>query len=92
MEFTQYILLAAVLAGATEMITRLRAKDYWVVATIATSAIIGGLFGYFNIEGLPNVVTGIAAGFGVSGVLKAIGTVGNKSAPAPSTLTEKSKS
>lgn len=91
MEFTQYVLLAAVLAGATEMLTRARAKDWWVVATIATSAVIGGLFGYFNIEGLPNVVTGIAVGFGVSGALKAISTVGQKSTPAPSTLTEKSK-
>jgi len=89
MDFTQYILLAAVIAGITELLNRLRAKDYWVVATITTAGIIGGVFGFFGIEGL-NVVTGIAAGFGASGALKIVGSVGNKSEPAPSTLTTKS--
>lgn len=83
MDITQYVLLAAVIAGITEMLNRIRAKDYWVAATVATSAIVGGLFGLFGVEGL-NLVTGIAAGFGVSGSFSAIGMVRGKSAPAPS--------
>ncbi len=89
MDITQYILLAAVIAGATEMINRVRAKDYWVATTVATSAVIGALFGAFGLEGL-NLVTGLAAGFGVSGSFSAIGMVRGKSAPAPSTPLTKS--
>lgn len=88
MDFTQYVLLAAVIAGVTELLNRARAKDWWVVATIATSAIIGGVFGYFSLEGL-TVVTGIAAGFGASGAIKLVGSVGRKSEPTPSTLLTK---
>ena len=90
MDFTQYVLLAAVIAGVTELLNRLRAKDYWVVATIATSAVIGGLFGYFEVEQL-TVVTGIAAGFGASGALKAVASVGRKSEPTPSTVLTKAR-
>ncbi len=88
MDLTQYVLLAAVIAGVTEMLNRVRAKDYWVAGTVATSAIIGGLFGLFGVEGL-NLVTGLAAGFGVSGTFSAIGMVKGKSTPAPSTLTDR---
>lgn len=83
MDLTQYILLAAVIAGVTELLNRLRAKDYWTAVTIATAATIGGLFGAFGIEGL-TLVTGIAAGFGTSGSLSALGIVGKRSSPAPS--------
>lgn len=88
MDFTQYVLLAAVIAGATELLSRARAKDWWTVATIATAATIGGVFGYFALEGL-TVVTGIAAGFGASGALKLVGSVGNKSTPHPSSVLNK---
>lgn len=90
MDFTQYVLLAAVIAGVTELLNRLRAQDYWVVASIATAGIVGGVFGALNIGGLTDVATGIAAGFGASGALKAVSSVGKKSDPAPSTLTTKS--
>ena len=89
MDFTQYVLLASVIAGVTELLNRLRARDYWVAATISTAAIIGGLFGYFEVEQL-TVVTGVAAGFGASGALKAVGSIGKKSEPAPSTILTKS--
>jgi uncharacterized membrane protein HdeD (DUF308 family) len=89
MDFTQYVLLAAVIAGVTELINRLRGQDYWVVASIATAGLVGGVFGYFGISGLPDVATGVAAGFGASGALKAVASVGRKSDPAPSTLVTK---
>jgi len=88
MELTQYVLLAAVIAGVTEMINRIRAKDYWVATTVATSALIGALFGLFGVEGL-TLVTGLAAGFGVSGSFSALGIVGKRSTPAPSTVVTK---
>lgn len=89
MDFTQYVLLAAVIAGVTELINRLRGRDYWVVASIATAGLVGGLFGHLGIGGLPDIATGIAAGFGASGALKAVSSVGRKSEPAPSTVLSK---
>ncbi len=86
MDFTQYVLLAAVIAGVTELFSRARAADWWVVATILTSGAVGAIFGYYNIGGLPDLATGIAAGFGASGALKAVSIVGRKSEPAPSTV------
>jgi hypothetical protein len=88
MDISQYILLAAVIAGVTEMLNRVRAKDYWTAVTVATAAVIGGVFGLAGVEGL-NLVTGIAAGFGTSGSLSALGIVGKRSTPAPSTALNK---
>lgn len=77
----QLALLGAVIAGATELITRLRAKDLWVAVTIVTSAVLGGLIGaYYGVD----FVSGIAAGLGVSGTIKTISALGQKSTPAPS--------
>jgi hypothetical protein len=70
-QLAQYVLLATVIAGVTELLNRLRGKDFWAATTIATSAIIGGVFGAFGIEGL-TLVSGIAAGFGVSGGISAL--------------------
>jgi uncharacterized membrane protein HdeD (DUF308 family) len=84
MELTQYVLLGAVIAGMTELLTRLRARDYWVALTIALAALIGGIFGYFHVEGLPTVVHGIAAGFGASGAITILSAFGNKSVASPS--------
>ncbi len=90
MDFTQYVLLAAVIAGVTELFSRARAKDWWVVATILTSGLVGAVFGHFEIGGLTDIATGIAAGFGASGALKAVSVIGRKSEPAPSTVLTKS--
>ena len=83
MDIANYVLLAAVIAGATELINRLRAKDWWAAVTVFTAAVIGGLFGIFGIEGL-DFITGVAAGLGTSGSLSALGMIGKKSTPAPS--------
>lgn len=88
MDFTQYVLLAAIIVGVTELINRLRARDYWVAATIVCAAIIGGIFGLLHYYPGLDLVKGIAAGFGASGALKAVGTFGNKSTPAPSNIVE----
>lgn len=78
---TQVALLGFVVAGATEFISRLRAKDAWVAATILCSAIIGGLISFhYGID----FVDGMAVGLAASGLIKTVGSLGNKSTPAPS--------
>lgn len=83
--------IGAVIAGITELFSRLRARDFWVAGTIAMAAVVGlifGLTGYF-----PNVdaVEGTIAGFATSGAITVVGSLGRKSTPQPSTLTERAK-
>lgn len=68
MDFTQYVLLTAVIAGITQLIAHLRAKDYWGATTIATAALTGLVFGFLGVEAL-DPVTGLAAGFGAAGAV-----------------------
>lgn len=91
MDVSQYVLLGAVIVGVTELINRVRGKDWWVVATIVTAGIVGGLFGFFHYYPDLDTVEGISAGFGAAGALKGISSFGNKSVPAPSSLTERSQ-
>lgn len=81
---TQIALLGLIIAGITELFNRLRGKDYWVAASIVTSAIVGGFIGMFY--GI-DFVSGMGAGLTASGFLKTISVVGRKSEPTPSTLT-----
>lgn len=82
MDFSQYLLLGAVIAGVTELLIRLRARDFWTATTVLSAAIVGGLFGYFGYEGIPDVVTGLAAGFGASGALSAFHAFSSAKSPA----------
>lgn len=89
MDLTQYVLLATVIAGVTELLHRLRAKDFWVAGTIFMAAVVGGLFGFFHYYPSLDTGYGIAAGFAASGALTALGQVGNKSVARPSSLIQK---
>ena len=80
----QFIVLAAVIAGVSELIKRLRAKDYWVAATVVTSAVIGGIFGAIHYYPGLDIASGIAVGFGASGALTALASFGNRSEPTES--------
>lgn len=86
LDFSQFLVLGAVIAGVTELINRLRAKDYWVAATVLTAAIIGGIFGALDYYENMDILTGVATGFGVSGAFSAIGMIRGKSTPAESTV------
>jgi len=88
MDFSKYILLGLIIAGITELINRVRAKDYWVVATIVTAVVVGALFGAFHYYPDLDMVEGITAGFAACGAIKVVGAVGNKSTPAPSKVLE----
>lgn len=61
--------------GATELIKRLRDKDYWAALTIAVSAGIGALAGVWGIDGL-TVPYGIVAGLAASGLVTVASKVG----------------
>lgn len=77
----QLATLVLVSAGIAEFFKRVRAKDWWVAATIVSVAVAGGLIAaYWKLD----VVTGIAGGLSASGLFSALGSIGNKSTPAPS--------
>jgi len=82
MDFTEYVLLGAVIAGMTELITRIRARDWWVVVTILCSALIGALFGLTHYYPNLDVIQGLVAGLGASGAITALGAVRSKAAPS----------
>lgn len=73
LDLSQFIVLGAVFAGITELVTRIRAKDYWVVATILTCVAVGAIFGATNYYPNLDAAEGIAYGFGASGAIAAIG-------------------
>lgn len=81
----QLVLLGLLITGIVELLNRLRAKDLWVVATILSAALVGGLVAlYYDTD----FVTGLTAGLSASGLLKTVGSIGNKSVPAPSKVLE----
>lgn len=86
-DFTQYLVLVTVIAGVTELITRLRAKDYWVVATIASAAVVGAIFGAIGYYPGVDAGEGIAYALGASGLITIVGA--RKSVAAPSSVTKK---
>jgi uncharacterized membrane protein HdeD (DUF308 family) len=81
MDLTQYILLTAVIAGITQLLAHLRARDFWGATTIACAAVTGLVFGLFGVEGL-TAVTGLAAGFGTSGAVTILGKLSASGAAA----------
>lgn len=81
MDFTQYILLGAVIAGVVELIKRLRASDWWTVVTIVSAAVVGALFGASGYYPDLDVIEGLVAGLGTSGTIAALAFT--RSTPAP---------
>lgn len=84
LDLTQYLVLVTVIAGVTELITRLRAKDYWVAVTIFSSVVVGFLFGLIHYYANVGPVEGIALGFAASGLITTVGAIrsaASKSSP-----------
>ena len=80
---TQIALLGFLVAGATELISRIRAYDWWVATTILTSAILGGLIGmHYGVDFLDGITVGLAA----SGAIRLVGSFGRSSTPSPSNV------
>lgn len=75
------LFVIAAVAGATELLKRLKVKDYWAAATIAVSAGIGALAGVFVVDGL-TVTSGIIAGLAASGLITFAGKFGTNTTNA----------
>lgn len=88
LDITQYVVLAIVIAGVTELITRVRAKDWWVAITICSSVAVGFIFGVIGYYAGVGPIEGIALGFGASGLITTVGAVrspATKSSPTAPT-------
>lgn len=83
MDFSQFILLGAVIVGINQLMAHLRGADYWGAATVALAAVTGLLFGLFGVEGLSPLM-GLAAGFGAAG---GVTVAGKLSASSTATIT-----
>lgn len=77
----QLTVLTLAVIGATELIARLRAKDFWTSLTIVSAGVIGALIAlYYAADPLGGVVLGM----GASGAVKAISAARGKSVLEPS--------
>lgn len=82
----QLAVLGFLVGGVVELIKRLRAKDMWAVGTIVSAAVVGGLVAlYWQVDFL----AGVTGGLSFSGFLATLGSIGNKSTPAPSSFTSR---
>jgi len=79
MDFSQLVVAGAIIAGVTELLKTLRAKDYWKTGNIATAVLVGAILGATKTAGVPSVEIGILFGFATSGAIKTVSTFGNKS-------------
>lgn len=84
LDLAQYVVLLATIAGVTELISRVRAKDWWVAVTIVSAVVVGFLFGLIGYYPGVGPVEGIAYGFAAPGVLTALGMIGKRSTPSES--------
>ena len=63
------VLIPTAIIALTEIVKRVRAKEYESAATIVIAAVVGAAAGFLNISGLI-VETGILAGLGAAGIVK----------------------
>lgn len=81
MDFSQFVLLGAVIVGVNQLMAHLRARDFWGAATVALAALTGLVFGLFGVEGL-TAWMGLAAGFGSAGGVTVAGKLSGSSTAA----------
>lgn len=76
------IFIITAVAGATEILRRLKDKDYWAAATITAAGVIGTLAGVFSVDGI-SVTNGLIAGLSASGLIVIADRVGVTVQKAP---------
>jgi uncharacterized membrane protein HdeD (DUF308 family) len=86
MDLTQSTVAVLLIAGVVELITRIRARDYWTTITIISAGVVGGLLGISHFF-VADPITGIAFGLSASGLITIVGSVKTLSVPAPKTPT-----
>lgn len=73
------------IAGIVELITRLRAADYWTVATIGSAGVVGFLLGIAHFY-VPDPIAGIAFGISASGLVTIVGSIRSRAISRPATI------
>ena len=71
----EYILVTTMVVGVVELLRRIKLSDWFAVVTIIVAALIGGISGFFGVEGL-TVASGIVAGLAGSGLVTIATRVG----------------
>lgn len=64
----EYILVTTMVIGIVELIKRAFDRDYRAAVIIIGATVVGGLCGFFGVEGV-SVVLGMAIGIGASGIV-----------------------
>lgn len=64
----EYLLVTGLVIGVVQFVKNLWDQDYRSASIIASAAFVGGLCGFFGIEGL-DVAKGIVVGLTASGVV-----------------------
>jgi uncharacterized membrane protein YoaK (UPF0700 family) len=77
------------LAGIAELYRRLVHRDFEAAGLITVCAIAGAILGHFVTTLGMDWFTGLLGGFTASGLITVVGAVRGKSAPTPTTLTER---
>lgn len=72
MDITSYALVAFLVVGTVEFIKAVFDKNYRTAVIIVGAAIVGAICGYFGVQNVPDVATGIAVGLAGSGVVTAV--------------------
>lgn len=71
----EYVLVTTMVIGLVELVKALFDRDYRTAVIIIGSAVVGGVCGFFAVEGL-SVATGIVIGLGASGVISTAKRIG----------------
>ena len=72
MDITSYALVTFLVVGMVELIKAVFDRQYRTAVIILGAALVGGVCGYFGVQGLPDLATGIAVGLAGSGVVTAV--------------------
>lgn len=70
----EYLIVVTLVVAVVEAIKKGYERDFRTVAIIVGAALVGGICGFFHVQGLVDVFAGIAVGLAASGVV----TVANK--------------
>lgn len=71
-----FIIVAII--GLVELVKAVKANDWETASIIIGSVIIGGVAGYFKVDGLTDISTGIQAGLAASGTYRISRVVSGK--------------
>lgn len=78
MNLEQYVMGGFVMIGLVNGIQFLVDRDWKSFVKFMTAVIAGGLFGYLNWFGLPNIEIGLAVGISSSGIFKISQKIGGE--------------